>query len=180
MAGNESVSLTDALEVIRDLLQEQLRLTGRLPRTVVMLGGTALAAQRIRERSEDVDLYMSEIEDAAVLTVQESYRRKYGEAFKIDATPVNTVWGDIAINDIADSPVMATVEVGGSRVEVRALSPETVYLLKAAAYRDKDVPDLPIIAGRCAETSLLVRAIEISPWFANRSAFPEFVERLGR
>ncbi len=87
MDGPEHLALDDALNVIRDLLGEQFRLAGRLPKTVVTIGGTALAARRIRERSDDVDLYMSEMEDAAVLSVQDAYgfpsrllKKSFGEA----------------------------------------------------------------------------------------------------
>ncbi len=180
MDGPEHLALADALDVIRDLLHEQFRLTGRLPKTIVTVGGTALAAQRIRERSDDVDLYMSEMEDAAVAAVQDKYRRKHGHSFKIDATPVNTLWGDIAVNDIDQSPTIATLDVDGHAVEIRALSAETMYLLKVAAYRTKDIPDLPLIAARCSSQSLLARAKQVFPWYADRSAFPEYAERLAR
>jgi hypothetical protein len=180
MDGPEHLALDDALDVIRDLLGEQFRLTGRLPKTVVTIGGTALAARRIRERSDDVDLYMSEMEDAAVLSVQDMYRRKHGPAFKIDATPVNTLWGDIAVNDIDESPTVTTLEVQGHVVEIRALSAETMYLLKAAAYRPKDIPDLPLIAAKCSSQSLIARAKQMFPWYADRGAFPQYAERLAR
>src|SRR5664280_143082 len=176
----EHVTLDEALDIIRDLLREQFRLTGRLPKTVVTIGGTALAARGIRERSDDVDLYLSETEDASVLSVQDAYRRKYGPTFKIDVTPVNTLWGDIAVNDIEQSPIVATLEVQGRTVEIRALSPETMYLVKVAAYRPKDIPDLPLIATRCSSQSLIVRAKQMFPWYADRSAFPQYVERLAR
>ena len=180
MDGPEHLALDDALNVIRDLLGEQFRLTGRLPKTVVTIGGTALAVRRIRERSDDVDLYMSEMEDAAVLSVQDAYRRKHGPAFKIDATPVNTLWGDIAVNDIDESPAVTTLEVQGHIVEIRALSAETMYLLKAAAYRPKDIPDLPLIAAKCSSQSLIARAKQMFPWYADRNAFPQYAERLAR
>jgi hypothetical protein len=180
MDGPEHLALDDALNVIRDLLVEQLRLTGRLPKTVVTIGGTALAALRIRERSDDVDLYMSEMEDAAILSVQDVYRRKYGPAFKIDATPVNTLWGDIAVNDIDESPTITTLQVETHTVDIRALSAETMYLLKVAAYRSKDIPDLPPIAAGCSSQSLIARAKQMFPWYADRNAFPQFAERLAR
>jgi hypothetical protein len=87
------LDLAAALEVIEDLLREQLKTSGRIPETIVTVGGTALAALRIRERSDDVDLYMSEIDDTAIHTVTEKYRARYGFDFKIDATPGNTIWG---------------------------------------------------------------------------------------
>ena len=112
--------------------------------------------------------------------VQEKYRRKHGHAFKIDATAVNTLWGDIAVNDIDQSPTIAMLDVDGHAVEIRALSAETMYPLKVAAYRTKDIPDLPLIAERCSSQSILIRAKQIFPWYADRSAFPEYAERLAR
>ena len=110
MDGPEQLTLADALDVIRDVLREQLKITGRLPSTVVTVGETALAALHIRERSTDIDVYMLEIDDAAISAVEDKYRHKHGLGFKIDATPVNTLWGDIAINDIDQSPAVATVQ----------------------------------------------------------------------
>jgi len=37
------------------------------------VGGTALAALSIRGRSDDLDVYMSELDDTAVSTVQEVF-----------------------------------------------------------------------------------------------------------
>jgi hypothetical protein len=45
---SKKVTLADAIDILRALLREQLRLTGRLPKTVVTVGGTALAALSIR------------------------------------------------------------------------------------------------------------------------------------
>jgi hypothetical protein len=58
MDDHTKLDLEAALKVIEDLLREQLKTSGRLPETIVTVRGTALAALRIRERSDDVDLYM--------------------------------------------------------------------------------------------------------------------------
>jgi hypothetical protein len=180
MDDQEKLDLKDALKVIQDLLREQLRISGRLPETVVTVGGTALAALLIRERSSDVDLYMSEIDDTAIATVTKKYRARYGFGFKIDATPGNTLWGDFAINDIDQSPTVTTIQIDKYKVSIRALSPETLYLIKVAADRAKDRPDVPLIALKCSYDSLLQRALRLFPWYGDRSAFPEYVERLAR
>jgi hypothetical protein len=172
--------LEDALRVIEDLLREQLKRSGRLPETIVIVGGTALAALRIRERSDDVDLYMSEIDDTAIHTVTEKYRARYGFDFKIDATPGNTISGSFAINDIDQSPAVATIRIGEATVRIRALTPETLYLVKVAADRPKDRIDAPLIASKCSYESLLSRALRLFPWYGDRNAFPEYVERLAR
>jgi hypothetical protein len=74
----------------------------------VTVDGTALAALSIRGRSDDLDVCMSELDDTAVSTVQEVFRRKLGPNFKIDATPVNTIWGAFAVQDIDQSPTVET------------------------------------------------------------------------
>jgi hypothetical protein len=174
------LDLAAALEVIEDLLREQLKTSGRIPETIVTVGGTALAALRIREGSDDVDLYMSEIDDTAIHTVTEKYRARYGFDFKIDATPGNTIWGSFAIEDIDQSPTVATIQIGDVAVRIRTLTPETLYLIKVAADRPKDRIDVPLIASKCSYESLLPRALQLFPWYGDRSAFPEYVERLAR
>jgi hypothetical protein len=173
MDDHTKLDLEAALKVIEDLLREQLRTSGRLPETIVTVGGTALAALRIRERSDDVDLYMSEIDDTAIDTVTKKYRAQYGFNFKIDATPGNTIWGSLAIDDIDQSPTVATIEIGDVAVRIRALTPETLYLIKVAADRPKDRIDVPLIASKCSYESLLPRALQLFPWYGDRSAFTE-------
>lgn len=180
MDDHNKLDLEAALKVIEDLLREQLKTSGRLPETIVTVGGTALAALRIRERSDDVDLYMSEIDDTAIDTVTKKYRAQYGFNFKIDATPGNTIWGSFAIDDIDQSPTVATIEIGDVAVRIRALTPETLYLIKVAADRSKDRIDVPLIASKCSYESLLPRALQLFPWYGDRSAFPEYIERLAR
>jgi hypothetical protein len=180
MDDHNKLDLEAALKVIEDLLREQLKTSGRLPETIVTVGGTALAALRIRERSDDVDLYMSEIDDTAIDTVTKKYRAQYGFNFKIDATPGNTIWGSFAIDDIDQSPTVATIEIGDVAVRIRALTPETLYLIKVAADRSKDRIDVPLIASKCSYDSLLPRALQLFPWYGDRSAFPEYIERLAR
>jgi hypothetical protein len=180
MDDHTKLDLEAALKVIEDLLREQLKTSGRLPETIVTVGGTALAALRIRERSDDVDLYMSEIDDTAIDTVTKKYRAQYGFNFKIDATPGNTIWGSFAIDDIDQSPTVATIEIGDVAVRIRALTPETLYLIKVAADRPKDRIDVPLIASKCSYESLLPRALQLFPWYGDRSAFPEYIERLAR
>lgn len=180
MDQTKKIALTDAIEILRALLLEQFRLTGRLPKTVVTVGGTALAALAIRGRSDDVDVYMSELDDTAVSTVQEAFRRKLGPNFKIDATPVNTIWGAFAVQDIDESPTVETVEIEGNPVQIRALSAETLYLIKVAADRPKHRDDVVLIGAKCTYQAVLERAKRMFAWYADRSAFPEFVECLAR
>jgi hypothetical protein len=174
------IGLTEAIEVIHDLLREHLRRTKRMPGSVIAVGGTALAILNIRERSEDIDLYLSEVDDGAVDATVKRFRSRYGLNFKVDVTPANTLWGAFAVKDIEESPIAQRISVDEHAVEIRVLSPETLYLLKAAADRPKDRRDLELIAIHCDYTKLVGRAKRLLPWFGDRSAFPEYVERLLR
>jgi hypothetical protein len=48
MDDTRKIGLKEAIDVIRDLLREYLKRTGKLPETIVAVGGTALAILRIR------------------------------------------------------------------------------------------------------------------------------------
>lgn len=175
-----NIGLTEAIEVIHDLLHEHLARTNRMPGSAIAVGGTALAILNIRQRSEDIDLYLSEVDDGAVDATVKRFRGRYGPNFKVDVTPTNTLWGAIAVKDIHESPIAQRIVVDEHAVEIRVLSPETLYLLKTAADRPKDRRDLELIAVHCEFTRLLDRAKCLLPWYGDRSAFPEFVERLLR
>jgi hypothetical protein len=180
MDDASKIGLREAIEVIRELLREHLKRTGKIPETVVAIGGTALAILRIRERSDDLDLYLSEVDDDAVESTVKRYRSMYGPQFKIDVTPANTLWGPFAVKDIEESPVTDNIEIDGQLVQIRVLSPETMYLIKVAADRPKDRDDVPIIGKHCNYMALITRAKRLLPWYADRSSFAEYVERLVR
>src|ERR1700761_7333588 len=152
------IGLTEAIEVIHNLLHEHLDRTKRMPGAVIAVGGTALAILNIRERSEDIDLYLSEVDDGAVDATVKRFRSRYGPNFKVDVTPANTLWGAFAVKDIDESPIAQRIIVDGHTVEIRVLSPETLYLLKAAADRPKDRRDLERIAIHCDYAKLIERA----------------------
>lgn len=180
MDGERKVGVSEALEMLGTLLAKQLERTGRVPGAVVTLGGTALAAHSIRAQSDDVDVYLSEVDDEAVAQTEVVGRKRFGERFKIDATPVNTIWGEIAIRDIEASPSFATLQVGPYAIQVRALSVETLYIVKVAADRAKDRDDVPIIGQRTGYEAVVERARQLLPSYSDRKAFPGFAERLAR
>lgn len=53
--------------------------------------------------------------------VRHLLKQCFGERFKIDATPVNRIWGEIAIRDIGQSPTAAMIGVAGREVVIRVL-----------------------------------------------------------
>ncbi len=174
-----TVAFDDAVEVIRDLAVTFRSATGRPLRSVVSVGGTALAAHAVRDRSEDIDVYLSEVDDAVLYLVTKKYAARFGPRFKIDATPSNTLWGAIAIADIESSPIVRGSD-GEETVAVRALSIETLYIVKTAANRAKDQADIQALAMRTTYAATLSRAKQLFPWYSDRGAFPEHLERLAR
>lgn len=174
-----SVSFDDAVEVIQDLAIAFRSATGRPLRSIVSVGGTALAAHAVRDTSEDVDVYVSEVDDAVLETVTKKHAARFGPRFKIDATPSNTLWGAIGIPDIESSPVVRDTD-GRDGIAVRALSVETLYIVKSAADREKDQSDIRALAMHTTYAATLARARELFPWYVDRSTLPVHVERLAR
>ena len=178
--GDGPITFEAALEVIAALAQEHLAATGRPIHSIVAFGGTAMAALALRERSDDVDLYVTDIDDAVLDNVTRRFKSRFGPAFKIDATPSKQLWGAIVIEDVDAAPIVKSIRCGQHDVIVRALSAETMYIVKAAADRAKDQPDIEALAHRTTYDDTLVRARRLFPWYADRGAFPEQVEKLAR
>ena len=60
------------------------------------------------------------------------------------------------------------------------MSIDTLYIVKAAANRDKDQADIVALAARTTYDRTLTRAKQLFAWYADRSSFPEHAERLAR
>src|SRR3546814_695830 len=116
------IDLEEALEVVRDLLERHQRKHGYVPENVVVVGGTALAVHGVRERSLDVDVYIPDADDDIVAQSEEDGVLKYGPDFKLDVTPVDTLWGTLSIRDIDKSTIARRV----SRSEERRVGKECV------------------------------------------------------
>ena len=180
MGDQGQLTFEDAVEVLADLATRHAVLTSKPLSSLVLIGETALAAHAIRERSHDIDLYAAGLDDRALIETTKHFASRFGLQFKIDATPSNTIFGAIALADIETSPVLRTLHLEGQTVQIRSLSPETLYIVKAAANRIKDIADLRQIAPSVTYESVLDRAKQLFPWYADRSAFPEHAERLAR
>ncbi len=180
MGDQVQLTFDDAVEVLADLATRHAALTSKPLGSLVLIGGTALAAYAIRQRSHDVDLYASGLDDRAVIETTARFSSRFGPQFKIDATPSNTIFGTIALADIEASPIVRELRIAGQTLHIRSLSPETLYIVKAAANRGKDIADLRQIARSIDYPSVLDRAKQLFPWYADRSAFPEHAERLAR
>ena len=74
------IGLTEAIEVIQALLHEHLARTRKMPASVIAVGGTALAILNIRQRSEDIDLYLSDVDDSAVDATVKRFRAAHTQS----------------------------------------------------------------------------------------------------
>jgi hypothetical protein len=149
-----------------------------LPTVIVALGGSAMAAHHMRRLSADADFYIADLDDDAVAAVAARNRAELGEDFKLDITPSNSTWGKIALKDIEQSPVVAEIDTRNGRVELRALSPEDLFLLKISAGRTKDIDDLPAIAKATTLERVVARANAINGWYGDRAGLPDYVVRM--
>ncbi len=179
-APTAGVTYAVALAVVRDLVATHAIRLGTYPGLVVMVGGTALAAHGVRATSEDVDVHMPEQDDAVVAEVEARHAPALGPAFRLDVTPSDTLWGRLSVRDIASMPVVATADVPGSRtlVAIRALDLPTLYVLKAAANRPKDVRDLRAMAPAVDPGTLLKRATTMVGWYGDRHRIVAFLDAL--
>lgn len=114
---------------------------------IVLVGGSALCASRIRKDTEDVDLYVSSPDLLPLIRESEAYWRKiYGENFFIDVTTSGDLWGEIRIGKAGDIKDVFKLDANGESFEVKVLSPETIFVLKSDIGREKDIEDLRLIS----------------------------------
>jgi predicted nucleotidyltransferase len=166
-----------AIGCLKTIFERQFAKSGHAPATVVVVGGTALAAHGVRMLSEDVDYFSTEIDEDIVHVVEQEYQAQLGEAFKIDATPTENLWGPLLLRDIAHSPVHETIIVGDSRVQIRKLSLEDLVMVKLTAGREKDEQDLLLLAERTEPDTLVARFNQVIGWYGDRASVIEFSDR---
>ena len=102
------LSYDEALAAIRRLASVAAAHGDPLGSPIVLVGGTAMAAWSVRERSNDVDLYTPHVPAAIVEAVEEELRAIHGPAFRLDVTAGENLWGSILVRDIAASPSLGT------------------------------------------------------------------------
>lgn len=171
------ITYESAIECLTTILERQFSKSGHVPTTVVIVGGTALAAHGIRLLSDDVDYYSTEIDEDVVHDVEEAYRSKYGDTFKIDATPTENLWGPLLLRDIAQSPIHQTLVVGSAVVQIRKLSREDLVMVKLIAGREKDEQDLLLLADKTDPGTLAARFNQVIGWYGDRASVIEFTDR---
>lgn len=149
----------DAVQVIQSLYQEYADRHQRLPKMLIAVGGTAMALHGLRPLSEDIDLYSPE--DAFSLFAAELER---DADIRIDVTSKTTLWNEtLDIRDIeSDAQVKENVDIllNGEifHVDIAAISPETLFVIKASTLREKDRYDLPLILEKTTPQKVFQRA----------------------
>jgi hypothetical protein len=98
------------------------------------------------------------------MEVEARLKLRYGNLFKIDATAAENIWGQIIIRDIASSPDISKLDIGGRSLVVKALTPEDLYLLKLYAGREKDRVDLELLKPRVDFDKLTTRFGDYLGW----------------
>ena len=140
----DKARLLEAIE--RIVLSAQNNAAGTVGSYIVLVGGSALCIRGLRDQSYDVDFYGAREFLLAAASLEKELLSEYGDEFRIDGTMSDTIWGRIKIGDIADSPVVGKYLYGNQDFEIRALTPETLFIQKADSGREKDLADLVLIA----------------------------------
>ena len=63
---HQFLDIDDAMVVLRTVLERMSRQGLELPKSVVLVGGTALAAHGIRRLSKDVDFYAQTLDETII------------------------------------------------------------------------------------------------------------------
>ena len=143
------INYQQTLRVVQDLLERHDR-AGLLTRDsgVVLVRGNALMAHQIRMASGDVDLYFPNYSADIVRAVEREGQATYRPNFRLDVTATENLWGMVLIRDIEEDSVEMKVNPWHGNWRLKALSLETLFLIKLDAGREKDTGDLPLIAAR--------------------------------
>jgi len=148
------VNRDQAVDIIRELAKDYMEAHGEPPRTIIVVGGTAMSLRRLRDESEDVDIFYP---DDAFRTIAEDLERRSG--FRIDVTSKNNLWGQLKIHDIEhDAQVVESIDIEGFAVDIAAISPETLFVIKSSSMRDKDRGDLPLLMEVTTPAQIMARA----------------------
>lgn len=164
------------LDSITALCRTYRATRGRNPSILVAIGGTAMSLHGLRDQSSDVDIFSTDRDIARIGQMTQAFIDD--EPVTIDITSDRHLWGEIDVFDIDDDATLVNiVEIDGDQVEIRAISPETLLILKAMAGRDKDKADIEILRERVAPAMALSRVATL--WEHNAtSTMTECLDRV--
>jgi hypothetical protein len=164
------ISYQDILSIIKRLLMVAEEYNEPFGEPIVMVGGTAMTAHRIRKQSFNVDLYARIFSDDIIHQVEQEFREQFGSMFKIDVTSTENIWGMIMLRDIHKSEPDTMIQVGDNQYTIQKLSYEDLFLLKLDSNRKKDQDDLPILYEKTNLDLLIKRFNIIVKWHGDRDS----------
>lgn len=148
----------DCVKLLAEMYYEN---TGEVPRILVAVGGSAMVLRDLRSTSEDVDVFVLDPELVQVARVLEEET-----GFAVDVTANRNLWGELDIYDIEDdAEVMKNFDLAGHVVSLSAISPETLFVIKASSLREKDKEDLELLMPHVDPKVLMVR---VATLFSNQ------------
>jgi len=151
--SDEMIDKEMAKKLMLNVVKQYHSATGKIPQVLFVVGGTAMAFHNMREQSEDVDLFFKDLDfEYAVKQVEEETE------YRIDVTSEKNLWGDLVIPDIEkDAKVTDFFVFEGHDVQIAAISPETLAVIKASSMREKDRLDIPLILKKTTPEEILAR-----------------------
>lgn len=153
MDQKEPLGRSETIGLLRSLVERYIQEHGEPPRVLMAVGGSAMILHGLRKESDDADFYSSvrEVEEIAMDLSRET-------GYEIDVTSKKNLWGDLVIPDIeSDAVVVEQINVMGYIVDVAALSPEALFVVKASSMREKDRNDLPALLSVTSPDKIMVR-----------------------
>lgn len=170
--------LDDAVGIIEELVRRSVASGRAIDHTIILVGGSALAAHGVRALSEDVDLFARSFSLDVVATLEAEERARRGPLFKLDATSTENLWGAILVRDIEQDArtLVRALDIGGQRIEIRAIGIETLFLLKVAAGRERDWRDLPLLAAKTSAQAVIARFNTLVQWHGDFHALAAFAD----
>lgn len=137
----KKIDRKETVNIIKDVAQRYIEAHGTPPRVLIAVGGSAMILHGLRDDSEDVDLFSNE---TAVERIALDLEAESG--YRVDVTSQKTLWGELNIHDIEqDAVVLENLVLEGYSVDIAAISPETLFVIKSSTMREKDRDDLFLI-----------------------------------
>ena len=150
----QAVDREAAIGIIGQMATDYVRSHGRSPKTIVVVGGTAMALRGLRDESEDIDIFYPDDEFHGIAEDIESR-----SGYRIYVTSKNNLWGQLKILDIEqDAQVLESLEIEGFTVDIAAISPETLFVIKSSSMREKDRDDLPLLIQVTSPQEIIARS----------------------
>lgn len=149
------------VECVKMLAEMYYENTGNVPRILVAVGGSAMVLRDLRSTSEDVDVFVL---DEDLINVARVLEEETG--FTVDVTSHRNLWGELDIYDIEeDAEVMKNFDLVGHKVNLSAISAETLFVIKASSLREKDKDDLELLMPYVDPQTLMLR---VATLFSNQ------------